>query len=351
MNKTHNPKSYILKQNSKVFEAVEILQHNPLKVVAIIDQKNKLCGSITDGDVRRGLLNGKTLDSTCSEIMNKKPCHAPQDDHKKIQNIINDKDIDNPILVNQKKEIIAIYNGSKHTMVNSKLNKIFIMAGGEGKRLLPLTLDTPKPMLMINDKPIIDIIISRFVEFGFSDINISVRYKSAQLINYFKNHKNTNLDIKFYEEKKPLGTAGSLSLLNKSDLKEPVIVINGDILTKVDFHQLLHFHKKSKSMITLCAAEYITSIPFGIMNLKKGKLINITEKPVNKNLINAGIYVVDPLIIRKMKKNVRIDMTSLIEEHMGKSAISVFPLHETWVDIGNKDDYFNAQKISYKQSD
>ena len=173
---------------------------------------------------------------------------------------------------------------------------------------------------------------------------ISVRYKASDIKNYFGNGSEFNVNIKYIEEKNPLGTAGSLSLLNKSD-NEPVIVMNGDLMTSINYSQLLKFHKKSKKSITLCTANYDILIPFGTINLDNSELSAIEEKPLKSFLINAGIYVVEQKIIDKMEKGGAIDMTNLVESCVENKSVAVFPLHEHWLDIGNPENLKKAQEV------
>jgi len=345
MNIISNIDKYSLKKDAPIKSAIKILQKHQPKIVIVLDDKQKLLGTITDGDIRRGLLKGKTIEDKCSEVMNKKPSFALENDKKEIFRILEAQQINCPILINSTNEVTGIFSNADTSARTLKTNKVIIMAGGEGKRLHPLTLDIPKPLLLVKDKPIIHIIISNFIKHGFNDIYLSVRYKSEQLIEYFTKNVDFKNKISFIKEAKPLGTAGSLSLLKNEKIDKPVIVINGDVLTDVNFNHLLDFHLKSKSKITLCTAEYCSRIPFGIIKQDEGKLKKINEKPNNKYLINAGIYVIDPLVIKEMDKNFKIDMTYLISEYLSTNAVSVFPIHEPWLDVGSIDDYEKAQII------
>ncbi len=336
--------NYLVDKKTKISSVIELLQNNPIKLIIVVSKKNQLEGSITDGDIRRGLLNGIDMKFNCENIMNDKPRSVINNDFKRIDKLFNEYKIKHPIIINEKNQVTGIVVKKDYTKIESRSNYIVIMAGGEGKRLLPLTLETPKPLLTINNRPIIDTIINRFIKYNFNNMFISLRYKSEKFIKYFSDNKKYNANIKFLIENKPLGTAGCLSLLNTKDIIEPVIVINGDVLSEINFNQLIDFHLKNKKAITLCASEYINTIPFGIIKLNKGKISEIHEKPNNKYLINAGIYVINPEVIIKMKKNTKIDMTDLIDTYIEKKLVSVFPIHEQWADIGTKDDYSKANK-------
>ncbi|MEC8996757.1 MAG: nucleotidyltransferase family protein [Pseudomonadota bacterium] len=338
-----NIKNNLLNIESTVSDAVKILQKSKYKTVIIISSKNKVIGTITDGDIRRGLLVGISLDAPCKDVMNKRPNIAFQDDNKRINEILKTQTI--VPIVNTNSEIIGMINSKVSPLKKNMKNLVVIMAGGEGKRLMPLTALTPKPMLPVKKKPLIHKIIEGIGEAGFKEIRISVHYKGEQLVNYFKNGKKFGVNIDYIHEEKPLGTAGCLSLIDIKNLDEPIIVLNGDVLTNIDYRRLINFHQKSKKSFTLCAAAYDISIPYGTIELKKDSIIDIEEKPIKKYLINAGIYVIEPSVIKEMKKNLKIDMTTLVKKYIKQKEVAVFPLHEFWIDIGNHEDYEKAQDL------
>tara|TARA_B110000858_G_scaffold195764_1_gene252951 strand:+ start:4593 stop:5618 length:1026 start_codon:yes stop_codon:yes gene_type:complete len=335
--------SYIVQKNTLISDSIKLLQDNEIKILVIVDKDSKLLGTITDGDIRRGLIKGVTINNYCSEIMNKKPCYALESDNKKIDKIIKIKEIKHPILLDSSGKVVGIYS-ELDLKRDKKENQVIIMAGGEGRRLMPLTMNTPKPLLKINSKPIISTIVDKFINAGFANISISVRYKSEMIIKFFQKNKYKGI-VNFLKEAKPLGTAGCLSLIKKTKYTAPVIVINGDIITNINYDDLLNYHHRSKSLITLCVADYASSVPFGIVKVKNHKVSSIEEKPVNHYLINAGIYIIDQEVVKKMKDKGKIDMTDLINLYIKKNKVSVFPLHESWIDIGSHDDYKRAQNI------
>lgn len=342
MKNSLNIKKYLAKQESKISEAIKILQKNPTKIVIIICNQGKLLGTITDGDIRRGLLNGYTLDDKCSCIMNKRPNFAYVGDLNNINKILIKKQLV-PVIVDKNKVVISIDHNDTYTSNIIKTNKVVIMAGGKGKRLMPLTQNTPKPLLTINDKPIVEYTIEAFIKNGFEDIILSVGYKSEKLINYFNSNKILSKYITYINEDKPLDTAGSLSLISKKELQEPVIVKNGDIITNVNYDELLKFHNNHNKPITICASEYKISIPFGSIYSKDGVISKIIEKPTIKHHINAGIYVINPEIIKNMKKNTAISMVELLDDYISGGKVIAYPLYESWIDIGSPEDFKKAQ--------
>lgn len=342
-----NKKNYIVNKSNKISVAIEMLQKNEMKILVVLDIKKKLIGTITDGDIRRGLINGYQMTDACLSIMNKKPIYVYSSDHKTIKRKFNIKNISHPekrymLIVDQNNKFIEIIDRAEES-VEIFENLVMIMAGGEGKRLLPHTASTPKPMLLLNNKPIIRIIIDRLINHGFKNINISIRYEAEKLIKYFEKENGIKADITFITESKPLGTAGCLSLMNKNKCNRPIILTNGDVLTKVNYSQLLKYHINSKNLITVCASEYTVSLPYGELILNNNKLSEIKEKPISKHLINAGIYIIDPIVLKNMKKNERIDMTELLDLYIESNSVGIYPLHESWIDIGNPDDYDKAK--------
>ena len=213
------------------------------------------------------------------------------------------------------------------------------MAGGLGKRMRPLTNKKPKPMLKINGVPILEKIILNFRDHGFKNFIISTYYKSKIISDYFKKGQKLQVNIDYINEKKPLGTAGSLSLLPKKII-EPIIVANGDVLTKLNPSILLDYHQHNKFDFTVASINHTYQLPFGSIDIKNNKIFNLEEKPNTVYKINAGIYVISSKIFKKMKKNINISMTNLIKTLiLKKKNVGAFPIYENWDDIGNKETY------------
>ena len=325
-------KTTISEQNS-VIQAINKLNKNKIKIVFVVNKNNQLIGTITDGDIRRSFLKNKNLNIPLKKIMNKNFEKILL--HKKKSNT----EFKNQIIpiLDKKKRIIKIKILSKYKKRNELFTDVLIMAGGFGKRLLPYTKKIPKPMLKINKKPIIENIILKLLKQGFEKFYISTHYKSKFIKDYFKKKKNFGADIIFLNEKKPLGTAGCLGLINKKKIKKNLLVHNADIVSDLNYNNFVKFHNESKSDITIAAKEHITYSPFGEINFRGIKVKKISEKPKNVSFINAGIYLFKSKLIGDVKPK-KLTITDFIQKKIKKKIkVNVFPIHEFWSDIGQKE--------------
>ena len=332
-----NFERFILDSKKSTFLAIKKIQENTIKTLIIVERKNKLFGTLTDGDIRRGMLKGYDLKTPIEKIVNKKPIKKVIG--KKLQNFKLKEEISILPCVdrNNKIKFIETYLDKKLSSSYSKNLDIVIMAGGFGKRLMPLTNKIPKPLIKINKKSIIELIIENFKKYGFLEFNISTFYKSQKIKKYFKKKKFHNLDITFLQEKSPMGTAGCLSLLNSKSLKKDILVQNGDVITDLNIDNLIKFHRDTNSDITVCAKEFLNSSPFGQISFKEHKIKKIIEKPKQKNFVNAGVYVISKKMIKNMKPKY-LDMTKFIDDKINKNFnVNIYPIYEYWVDVGRKD--------------
>ncbi len=331
-----NVSEICLNSKDNLFNALKNLEKFNAQIVLVIDEQGKLIGTISDGDIRRNLIIGNSLETKVSEIMNKNFISVDKDLNKQnILEIMRTKEINQvPVIDNDGKVIDIILLRELIKITKKCENPVLIMAGGIGTRLMPFTENCPKPMLRVGEKPILEILLEQLIENGFSNFYISVNYLKEKIIDYFNDGKKWNVNIKYLIENKRLGTAGALSLLPK-ELKEIFIVINGDVLTKFNIYQLLDFHKRNHSFATICAREYEFQIPFGVIKSKGIELSEIVEKPTYKSYINAGVYTFEPEVLKLIKSNEYLDMPELIEIiRNSKKKINVCPIHEYWIDIG-----------------
>ncbi len=343
-------KKIIVKQNSTINKAIQILdKFYDLKIVLVVDNDSKLIGTITDGDVRRGLLKGFGTNDKVEKIMFKNFRFLTEEKitDKEIQKL-KKMDVKQIPILNKKKNILKVL---KLDEINSETKKdivIFMMAGGFGKRLKPITDKIPKPLVTIDSKPIIKILIENFLSCGFFNFYISVFFKSQDIKKYLGNGSKGH-SIKYIEEKNPLGTAGSLSKIKNISFKGPIIVINADIITSIDFNELLNYHKKNNADITVCVRQYTMNIPFGVLESKNKRVSSINEKPSKHFWVNAGIYVFEKEIIKKIQSNKKIDMPDLINSLAKNKKVVPFPIFENWHDIGQMKELIEVRKLYSKK--
>jgi dTDP-glucose pyrophosphorylase/predicted transcriptional regulator len=338
-----NWKEIVIKPNDTLEHAIKVLHEGGARITLVADKNNKLLGTITDGDIRRALINKLTMKSEVKIVMNNNPIKAGVDfSKKKLLQLMTNKGLIHMPIISSEGTIIGLETIEHLTKSSFYKNPIFLMAGGFGKRLHPLTKDTPKPLLKIGGRPIIETIIRQFIDHGFCEFYISTHYKSEQIKDYFKDGSQYGVNIHYVHEDTPLGTAGSLGLLPKDISDLPMIVMNGDLLTKVDFEDLLNFHNDSDSDATMCIREYDVQVPFGEVEINEGKVGSIKEKPLHKFFVNAGIYVLNNNVIKKIDGKTYLDMPDFLENELNNNGINAFPIHEYWQDIGRIEEYTKA---------
>jgi dTDP-glucose pyrophosphorylase len=330
-------KENLISKEVTILEAIKKLNIIKYKTLIIIDKNKKILGTVTDGDIRRGLLKGCNINGNINLIANKNPVKkfSGNNSNKKI----NFKNVDVIPCTDKfgKIKYLEIFN-NKDILDNYKDSlEIIFMAGGYGKRLMPYTKKTPKPLLKIKKKSVLEIAMENFDKYGFKDFYISIFYKANIIKKYFKKKKFNNFKIKYLEEKKPLGTGGCLSLLNYKNTKENILIYNGDVITDLNINNLLKFHQDTKSDITVCAKQFSNSSPYGQISFVGHKINKIIEKPDKKNFINAGIYLIKKTMIKKMRVS-SIDMPNLIHNKIKSGCnVNIYPIYEYWTDMGNKD--------------
>ena len=335
--------------NSSIKEALNIIDKGAIRVAIVVDEQDKFLGLIADGDIRRALLKGYTLENSIENIYCSTPVTAKSSDSKDkiIQKAIKNQVYQIPIL-DEENYLVDIVNLSSLLSISTKRNRVILMAGGLGTRLRPLTEDTPKPMLKVGNKPILETIIRNFANHGFVNITISLNYKGDIIKEYFKDGSELGVNIDYIEENTRLGTAGALSLL-KNKPNEPFFVMNGDLLTDVNFSHLLDFHSYANANATMCVREYDYQIPYGVVETNEDNITSIVEKPIKKFFVNAGIYILSPNIFEFIPKDEFFDMPTLFNILIEKQKkVLSFPIHEYWLDIGRMSDFEQAQNEYFR---
>ena len=331
-------------KTQSIKDALQIIDKGAMKIAIVLDDTEKVIGTLTDGDIRRGLLKGLTLDSTIENLYFKKPTLATIDESKEqvIQKAISKKLYQIPI-VDHDGKLVEVEDLATLLKIGTKRNRVVLMAGGLGTRLRPLTQDTPKPLLKVGNQPILETIINNFVKHGFINITISVNYKADMIKEYFKDGSHLGANIDYIEESKRLGTAGALSLI-KERPQEPFFVMNADLLTNVNFSHLLDFHIYEKSISTMCVREYDYQVPYGVIETNDSEIVSIKEKPIQTFFVNAGIYTLSPQVFEYIPQNEFYDMPTLFNDMIQDNLKSIsFPIHEYWLDIGRISDFEQAQ--------
>lgn len=347
---TTNFENILISPDVKIRDALKVIDKEAMHAALVVQECNKLIGLVTDGDIRRGLINGIGLDELVTEIMNSSPTSATTSmSNESLKVMMQKKKIlllpildDNGRLVNVKTLHSALE-------VEKRDNPVFLMAGGFGTRLRPLTDNCPKPMLKVGDKPMLETLINHFKSHGFYKFYISTHYLPEVIMNHFGDGSQHEVEITYVHENSPLGTGGALSLLPKSISKLPLIMINGDILTNVDFRKVLDFHNTNQADATMCVRDYEIKVPFGVVEGKGNEISDIVEKPTYRYFVNAGIYVISNKVIESLSSNEYLDMPTLFENlKANDERVLKFPIHEYWLDVGQHDDFNRAQLDVYE---
>ncbi|MAL65532.1 MAG: hypothetical protein CMF94_05460 [Candidatus Marinimicrobia bacterium] len=331
-----NIDKHILRSNTSAKKAIIRLNSLDKKFCLIVDKKNKFIGTLTDGDLRRGLLKNFKIDDNIENFIFKKPVITK----KKLTTqralfLLNKYSINCIPYLNKKNEIEEIYTNEEREIISKIDNAMLIMAGGKGSRLRPLTNKIPKPLLLVNNRPIIERIILMAKSQGISNFFVSINYLGHMIKKFLGNGKKYEVSIKYLNETRPLGTAGSIKLLK--NFKNSIIISNADIISNINFKEMIKSHNKSKSILTVAAKVFNEKNNYGRLITQANRLKKIIEKPENNFLINAGIYLINPKIKMYLGKLKYLDMTDLINLLIKKGKkINVFPLHEKWLDYGLK---------------
>ena len=316
----------------------------------VVDKNKKYIGTLTDGDIRRGLLLNYTLNDKTKEICNKKSKFVTISiSEKKVNEIFElNKDISFLPIINKFKKVVGIHYSSNSSYLNTIENEMLIMAGGKGKRLRPFTNKIPKPLLPVNGKPIIERIITTAKKQGVRNFVISINYLGNKIKSYLDNGNKLDVNIRYIKENKPLGTAGSLYYYKKNKL--PFIVSNADVISNINYREMIDYHNKLNSFITIGAISNFEKNHYGEIIFSNNRVKKIEEKIEKKSFINSGIYILDPNVIKFFKSKKFIHMTDFIELAISKKKkVHVFPIHENWYDYGIKEKYLNQKNDKLKK--
>jgi dTDP-glucose pyrophosphorylase len=330
-------------------DAIACIDRTANGIALVVDEERRLLGTITDGDVRRAILAGVALDATVTVLLERKPDTTPRTPTtapvgtpaSNLLELMNRQEIAQIPLVDADGRVRDI--ALLRELVRERRGPIraLVMAGGFGTRLRPLTDDRPKSMLPIGNRPLLEILVEQLERAGIKRINVATHYRADVIEQHFGDGRRFNVDIEYVNEGQPLGTAGALAMLDPSD--EPVLVINGDIVTQVNFGAMLDFHRTNSADMTVAVRPFEVAVPYGVVTVSGVLVTGVSEKPVYRAFINAGIYLVGGEARRVIASGERCDMPDLIARLLaaGRRVVS-FPLREYWIDIGQADDYAKA---------
>jgi dTDP-glucose pyrophosphorylase len=331
-------------QGATLRDVIYTIDKAELQLALMVDDAQRLLGTITDGDVRRALLRGATLEDRALDCMNSMPLVANvRSSEAAVEALMQRTSIRRIPVLDDDGVVVGLAMPRSEAPLDLEDNAVVIMAGGLGTRLAELTKDMPKPLLAVGPKPMLETIIERFVRQGFAKIYISVNHMGEQIEARFGDGAHLGARIEYLHEDRRLGTAGALQFLPR--VMAPIIVINGDVLTKLDFRKLLEFHVSTGKLATMAVSCHDVQVPFGVVDVTDLQVNKIVEKPVYRYFVNAGIYVLDPRCLAYLPPGEQIDMTTLLERLLADGhKVASYPLHEYWQDVGRLDDYLKANR-------
>jgi len=334
-----------------IHQALIQMEYSPKGIVLVVDADGKLLNTVTDGDVRRAILANVSLDEPVKVLLDRKvgtpqaqPVTAPFDSDGSTQlGLLQQHSISQLPLLDQDNRVVALVTRDEFMPDEGAPLQAVIMAGGLGTRLRPLTEDLPKPMLPMGDRPLMEIIIQKLQEAGVKQVNVAVHHKHQKIIEHFGDGREFGVELTYVTEDRPLGTAGSLGLMKSPD--QTVLVINGDILTQVDFRAMLAYHREHAADLTVAVQWYDLQVPYGVVECEGPLVRRLSEKPSFKFLVNAGIYLLEPGVYGFIPEGEPYDMTDLIQRLVDEGLqVVAFPIREYWIDIGKHEDYASAQE-------
>lgn len=326
-----------------ILQALEIIDRGGMRIGVVVDAAQTLLGVVTDGDIRRGILRKIGLEESVTRVMSTDPLVAHERDSKeRILSVMRSRDLFHIPVVDSNRRLITIETLQNLARPGPRENWVVIMAGGLGSRLGPLTRNCPKPMLKVGERPILELILEGFASFGFSRFFFSVNYKKEMIQRHFGDGSRWGVSIRYLEEEARLGTAGSLALLPEVP-RHPFFVMNGDLLTRIQYDRILAFHHEQKAHATICVRQVEQPVPYGVVEMNEHHLTGIVEKPVQSYFVNAGIYLLDPRVLALIPSGIPLDMPDLLRAVIAqKQIVAAFPFMEYWIDIGRMGDFQQA---------
>jgi dTDP-glucose pyrophosphorylase/predicted transcriptional regulator len=329
----------IIQESSSIGDAIHNLNQVGIKIVLVVAEDNKLIGTIVDGDIRRGLLRGLDLNSSIASILHHNPLVVQPE---MLQSMVSQLMVANKVqqipIVDSQQKIVGLYLWDEINEIPTRSNLMIIMAGGMGTRLMPHTETCPKPMVLVAGKPMLEHIINRGKLEGFNHFVLAIYHLGHLIENYFGDGERLGVRIDYLREQSPLGTAGALSLLNHRP-SEPLVVTNGDVITDIRYGEMLDFHHHYQASATMAVRVHEWQHPFGVVQMEGVKIVGFEEKPMARNHINAGVYVLSPETLDELSAENSCTMPMLFERLQTKNKHTIaYPMHEPWLDVGRPED-------------
>jgi len=346
-----NVEKLFISKSCTIEEALVTIQKGAMGIALVVDQWQHLVATITDGDIRRAILAKVDLGQEVVKLF-EHHCLGKDEpvvasvgtSHERLLQIMGEKGIRHIPLLDDDRRVVELVWVSELIEEESRFQlKAIVMAGGKGERLHPLTKDMPKPMLPLNDRPLMERTIEQLRKCGIKEVHIATNYKSEAITNHFGNGNDFGVEIKYTTEDQPLGTAGALGLVSIPD--SPTLVINGDVLTQLDFRAMHDFHRSHQAVMTVGVRKCDFEVPYGVIETRDVEIVNLAEKPMQTFLVNAGIYLLEPKAYEYILTGRQFDMTELVEILIKKKQrVISFPIQEYWLDVGHPVNYRQAEE-------
>lgn len=333
----------ILPVKTSIQHAIRSLDQASIKIVMVVNEAGELEGTISDGDIRRGLLKGLDINSPIASVIHRNALVVtPEIGREVVLQLMSVNKIQQIPIVNEQRHVVGVHLWEEITTLPARSNLMIIMAGGMGTRLRPYTETCPKPLLPVAGKPMLEHIIERAKLEGFSHFVLAVHYLGHMIESHFGNGEQLGVRIDYVNEKSPLGTAGALGLLSPRPAA-PFVVTNSDVITDIHYGELLDFHVRHSAMATMAVRMHEWQHPFGVVQTRGIEITGFEEKPVARSHINAGVYALEPDALDLLSQDAHCDMPTLFERLQAKAMRTVaYPMHEPWLDVGRPDDLNRA---------
>ena len=334
----------LIRPHATILDAVRAIDLGAVGIALVVDDERRLLATVTDGDIRRGLLRGLGVDSRVSEVMRQDPASVRKADGQEAAlRLMRRLMIHQVPIVDESGRVVGLEWADRLVGIEAQETPVVLMVGGQGTRLRPLTEQVPKPMLPVGGRPLLETIIRNFADQGFRRFYLSVNYRREVVQSFFGDGSRHGVEIEYLIEEDPLGTAGALSLLPERP-STPLLVMNGDLLTAERFETIFRFHADNRAAATMAVREYSHQVPYGVIRAKGPQLLSIEEKPTESYFVNAGIYVISPEVLEYLMPGQRLDMPDLFARLIsGGHKACAFALQEYWLDIGRTDDLERAR--------